>query len=66
MGINWINVVITLLIVYGAFWTCAFIGLIHLDDKAFDMMLDDIFGDRGYDDERTILKERYEWHRMNR
>ena len=64
MSIGAIRIIMTVLIVYSAVMTLGFIGLMMLDTTAFELMLLDVFG-IGYEEEKEVLRERYEWHRRH-
>ena len=64
MSIEVLRIVLTVLIVYSVTMTMGFIGLMMLDTNAFEGMLMDIFG-FGYEEEKQILRERFEWHRRH-
>lgn len=64
MSIGAIRIIMTILAVYSVIMTLGFLGLMHLDTTAFELMLSDIFG-LGYEEEKQILRERFEWHRSH-
>ena len=64
MSIEAIRIIMTVLIVYSVIVTLGFLGLMHLDTTAFELMLLDIFG-LDYEEEKDVLRERFEWHRSH-